>query len=66
MSQTRADLTSAMITRHQTLGYQLNASEIEAIVNDIQKVIVNDQATAVADCIADVALFPQDPQVLGG
>jgi hypothetical protein len=66
MSQTRADLMTAVTLRVATLGHVMTGSEVEAIVNDVQKVIVNDNATAIADCTADVASFPQDPQVLGG
>lgn len=61
VSQTRIDLIAAVATRTQNLGYEMNADEIEAIVNDIQKVIVTDSATAIADCTADMAAFPLDP-----
>ena len=66
VSLTRAALVTSMTSRHQTLGYQLNAGEIEAIVNDIEIAINNNAATALADCAADVALFPADPNVPGG
>lgn len=61
MSQTRIDLTAAILSRTQNLGYNMNADEIEAIVNDVQKVIVTDSATAIADCTADIGSFPPDP-----
>jgi hypothetical protein len=66
VSQTRTDLMASVSARVATLGHLMTSDEIEAIVNDVQKVIVNDNATAIADCTADVATFPQDPQVLGG
>lgn len=65
VSQTRIDLTAAILSRTQNLGYNMNNDEIEAIVNDVQKVIVNDNATAIADCTADTSAFPPDP-ALGG
>jgi hypothetical protein len=61
MSQTRTDLTATITLRLQNLGYNFNANEIESIVNDVQKVIVTDNATAIADCTADVASFPPYP-----
>lgn len=66
MSQTRSDLFSTITTRVQSLGHIMTPDEVEAIVNDVQKVIVNDSATVIADCTADTGVFPQDPQVLGG
>ena len=66
MSVTRAALVTSMISRHQSLGYQLNAGEIEAIVNDIEVTINNNAGTALADVAADVALFPADPNIPGG
>lgn len=66
MSQTRTDLTAKITLRIQTLGHQMSAGEIEAIVNDVQSVINTDAATALADCAADAASYPIDPQVLGG
>lgn len=65
MSQTRTDLITIVTSRVQTLGHVMTSDEIEAIVNDVQKVIVNDSATAIADCTADIGLFPQDPSQFG-
>jgi hypothetical protein len=45
MSQTRADLFTAIRNRIVTLGHAMNSGEIEAIVNDVQGVIVTDNAT---------------------
>lgn len=65
VSQTRTDLTAAILTRTQNLGYNMNNDEIEAIVNDVQKVIVTDSATAIADCTSDTSAFPPDPATGG-
>ena len=66
VSQTRTDLTTAITLRIQTLGHTMSAGEIEAIVNDVEKTINTDAGTALADCAADVASFPTDPEILGG
>lgn len=61
MSQTRNDLRTAVSTRLTNLGHVFTPDEIEALLNDIENVIVTDQATAVADCITDLGLWPVDP-----
>ena len=66
MSQTRTDLVAKISARLGTLGHCMCPGEVVAIVNDVQQVIVTDSATAIADCTADIVLFPADPQVLGG
>jgi hypothetical protein len=66
LSQTRTDLVAKIGARLITLGHIMGPGEVESIVNDVQQVIVPDNATAIADCTADIVLFPADPQVLGG
>jgi hypothetical protein len=62
LSQFHIDLSAAVSARLSNQGHLLDSSQLSALVADIEQVVVNDQATCVAQATADLGLIPDPPQ----
>lgn len=64
LSQFRVDLSAVVMTRLQAQGHNLDIGQLGALLDDIEQVVINDQATCVAQAIADIVITT-DPPVQG-
>jgi hypothetical protein len=57
----RADLSAAISNRLQAVGYILDIGQLGELLDDIEQVVVNDQATCIAQATADLGITTDPP-----
>lgn len=60
-SQFRADLSTAVNNRLQAQGHILSAGNLGEVLDDIEQIVINDQAFCIAQATADIVITTDPP-----